>query len=72
MKIENITNQNNSFKKNFFIKYSNKFMSNVEPKNDGNVSDILADPKSNDKKMGLETLTIFPKEVKDGKTIITA
>ena len=25
-----------------------------------------------DKSMGLEILTIFPKEVKDGKTIITA
>ena len=72
MKIDNLTNQNNAFRKNFFIKYSNKFMSNVEPKEDTNVFHKLSILKKDDKKMGIETLTIFPKEIKDGKTIITA
>ena len=58
-------------RRNSFIKYSNSFMSvpEEEPEKDA----VKQNLKS--KKMGiecLETFTVFPKEVIDGKTIITA
>jgi len=53
--------------KNSFIRFSNSYMSVPEPE----------DPVENARpeKMGIENLeefTIFPKEVKDGRMIITA
>ena len=75
MKVSSISlNENSEQRRNSFIKYVNTFMS--KPKH----SDVdIATKKSNEandktQKMGIETLenfTIFPKEVKDGKTIIT-
>ena len=57
-------------RKNVFIRYSNSFMSmpnNINPANKA--------LEANNTKMGLETLenfTIFPKEIIEGKTVITA
>ncbi len=62
-------NENSLARRNFFIKYTNSFMSNTN----GNEEAIEKAKRLNEnKKKGIETLTIFPKEVKDGKTIITA
>ena len=58
-------------RKNVFIRYTNSFMSmpsGVSPAN-------KAFEANKSTKMGLETLenfTIFPKEIVEGKTIITA
>ena len=60
--------------KNLFIQYANSFM-NFRAGNEGNepVSKPETEPvKPADKTKGIETLTIFPKQVIDGKTIITA
>lgn len=57
--------------KNSFIRYSNSFMSMSEPE-DAKEKSFLSIPSKKDKLMGLETLTIFPKQVIDGKTVITA
>ena len=63
-----------SERKNLFIEYSNRFM-NFRANNDEETAvtkpEIESDKKVN-KAMGIETLTIFPKQVVDGKTIITA
>jgi len=59
-------------RKNIFIRYSNSFMS--MPSNINATNKAFEANKTNNK-MGLETLenfTIFPKEIVDGKTIITA
>jgi len=61
-------------RKNLFIQYANSFM-NFRAGNEGiePVSKPDTEPvKSTDKIKGIETLTIFPKQVIDGKTIITA
>ena len=59
-------------RKNFFIRYANSFMSAVnapeEPVDVAKTTNL--DNKCN-KSMGIETLTIFPKEIKNVKTIIT-
>ena len=48
-------------------------MSMASGKNEAAEKAFKANPeKKIDKSMGIETLTIFPKEVIDGKTIITA
>ena len=70
MKISSIS----SDRKDLFIKYANQFM-NFRSVQDGNstVTKPEIEPaKKTDKSMGIETLTIFPKQVIDGKTIITA
>ena len=57
-------------RKNVFIRYTNSFMS--MPATVNPASKAL---EANKTKMGLETLenfTIFPKEIVEGKTIITA
>ncbi len=60
-------------RRNMFIKYANSFMSMASGKNEAAEKAFKANPeKKIDKSMGIETLTIFPKEVIDGKTIITA
>ena len=61
-------------RKNMFIEYANSFM-NFKANNDGEESVTKPDTepvKQTGKTMGIETLTIFPKQVIDGKTIITA
>lgn len=65
-------------KRNFFIRYSNSFMSIPESDETPTKKAIKANPieiPEKPAKMGIENLqefTIFPKEVVDGKTIITA
>ena len=74
MKISSISQEHANLRKNMFINYSNSFMSMMN----GGEKAVEKAQKANipaenaDKSMGLEILTIFPKEVKDGKTIITA
>ena len=60
-------------RRNLFIKYSNSFMS--MPKGEESPVEkakLLGSENKIDKVKGIETLTIFPKQVIDGKTIITA
>ena len=60
-----------SQRKNLFIRYANSFMSASE----GIDPAAKAIAKNKPAKMGIETLenfTIFPKEVVEGKTVITA
>lgn len=59
-------------RRNMFIRFSNSFMSSPEV---ANPFDAAQEANKRPAKMGIENLeefTIFPKEVKDGKTIITA
>ena len=72
--ISAISSENCSPRKNLFIRFSNSFMSAPEVENPiekaGN-----ANPTTKPEKMGIENLeefTIFPKEIVDGQTIITA
>ena len=68
-------NDNCKPRKNMFIKYSNSFMSMMNGGNEAIEKAQKVNPvtdKKLDKSMGIETLTIFPKQVIDGKTIITA
>ena len=72
MKISAISS--NQSRRNLFIEYANSFM-NFKAAQDGeeNVTKPEIEPvKKIGKDMGIETLTIFPKQVIDGKTIITA
>lgn len=72
MNVSSISDSNS--RRNIFIEYANSFM-NFKADNDSNDSGVtnpIAQEKKLDKKMGIETLTIFPKQVIDGKTIITA
>lgn len=68
-------NDNCKPRRNMFIKYSNSFMSMMTGGNEAIEKAQKVNPvtdKKLDKSMGIETLTIFPKQVIDGKTIITA
>ena len=68
--ISQISEENSNHRRNLFIQYSNSFMS--MPKVDNVFSKAN---NANKQKMGIENLeefTIFPKEVVNGKTIITA
>ena len=68
-------NDNCKPRRNMFIKYSNSFMSMMNGGNEAIEKAQKVNPvtdKKLDKSMGIETLTIFPKLVIDGKTIITA
>ena len=56
-------------RKDMFIRFSNSFMSSPE------IENPIEKTNQRPAKMGIENLeefTIFPKEVKDGKMIITA
>ena len=60
-------------RRNWFIRYSNSFMSSPETENPVEKANEANLKKP--AKLGIENLqefTIFPKEVVDGKTIITA
>ena len=68
-------NDNCKPRRNMFIKYSNSFMSMMNGGNEAIEKAQKVNPvtdKKLDKSMGIETLTIFPRQVIDGKTIITA
>lgn len=74
MKVSAITEEpvEESFKRNDFIRFSNKVMSN--PETPAPVEQPQAASKKS-AKMGIENLqefTVFPKQVIDGRTIITA
>lgn len=75
MNIDYVTTQNNTlYRKNKFIEYTNKFMSLGYAKEHNNEKKEFSYDKHlkvNDD-MGIEKLTIFPKKIKDGITIITA
>jgi len=61
-------------RRNLFIRFSNSFMSSPEVENPIEKANAT-NPTTKPEKMGIENLeefTIFPKEVVDGKTIITA
>ena len=61
-------------RRNAFIRYSNNFMSAPEVEEPTEKA-FAANKKSRNEKMGIENLeqfTIFPKEVVDGRTVITA
>ena len=72
--IQAISNQENESKKSLFIRFSNSFMSSPEIENPIEKASTI-NPINKPAKLGIENLqefTIFPKEVKDGQTIITA
>ena len=61
--------------RNLFIEYANSYMNfkaNQDSESENTITNPVNTEKKTDKKMGIETLTIFPKQVIDGKTIITA
>ena len=70
--ISQASNENCTPRRNLFIRLSNSFMSSPEVENPiEKANEINKKPV----KMGIETLeefTIFPKEIIDGKTVITA
>ena len=71
--ISNISADDTCQRKNMFIRYSNSFMS--MPVNENIYAKANDANKAKVQKMGIENLeefTIFPKEVVEGKTIITA
>lgn len=60
-------------RRNLFIQLSNTFMSSPEVESPIERANLIA--KQKNQKLGIENLqefTIFPKEVKEGQTIITA
>lgn len=63
-------------RRNLFIRYSNSFMSMANGNSEAVERAQKANPTSDDNKLnkikGIETLTIFPKQVIEGRTIITA
>ena len=72
--IQTIQNQDNDSRRNLFIRLSNSFMSSPEVENPIEKTNTI-NPTNKPVKLGIENLqefTIFPKEVKDGQTIITA
>ena len=72
----NVSSLNNDSRKNMFIKYANSFMSNPTQTPDEIAEKAQTNlPQKDNKSMGIETLTtfsIYPKQVVNGKTIITA
>jgi len=78
MKISAISQDNdNNLRRNFFIRYANSFMSAPSSENPVEKAGTLTPVETAKKpaKMGIENLqefTIFPKQVVDGRTIITA
>lgn len=58
--------------RNAFIRYANMFMGTKSPDEEASTLTPVNPDKKDDKIKGLETLTIFPKEIIDGKMVITA
>ena len=76
MNVSAISSNESNARKNLFIKYANQYMS-FRANQDGSDTTPVTKPDSQpvnkiNKSMGIETLTIFPKQVIDGRTIITA
>lgn len=72
MNVSTVTSNNSDSRRNSFIQYANSFMS-LSKNNTANAVEKAHNANNKaDKSMGIETLTIFPKQVIDGKTIITA
>lgn len=59
-------------RRNLFIEYANSFMGINEDPTPVEKSGKTEPETKVDKVKGLETLTIFPKQVIDGKMVITA
>ena len=75
MNVSAISANDSNSRRNLFIQYANHFMSfraNPEADTEPAVTKPVKPVKKIDKSMGIETLTIFPKEIVDGKTVITA
>lgn len=78
MNISSVSINDSQPRRNMFIRYSNSFMSMMNGNNEAVEKAQKANPVEAPEKpvkMGIENLqefTIFPKEVVDGKTIITA
>ena len=77
MKVSSIQANENDLRRNMFIRYANSFMSNPDDDSDSPVEKAgnIDTQNSLNKSKGIETLTsfsIFPKQVINGKTIITA
>ena len=77
MKISAISQDNNNQRRNLFIQFSNSFMSSTGVDSSVEKINKIAKQSIENKpaKLGIENLqefTIFPKQVVDGKTIITA
>ncbi len=72
MHVSSISATESNLRRNLFIKYANSFMGN--PQVDNPVEEAeKANPETKVNKIkGIETLTIFPKEIIDGKMVITA
>ena len=71
--ISNITDENSNLRRNMFIRLSNAFMSNTEASNPIEKANLIN--KQRTQKLGIENLeefTIFPKEIVNGKMVITA
>ena len=67
----NVSSISSTERKNMFISYANRFM-NFGINREKPEIESEASEKKLDKVKGIETLTIFPKQVIDGKTVFTA
>ena len=74
MNVSAVSSHEEGFRKNHFIQYANSFMANPNPESVDTQenSPVVNTDKKLDKTMGIETLTIFPKQVINGKTTIIA
>ena len=76
MNVSSISAADSNTRRNLFIQYANRFMSfKAEPENADEIfgtTPVIQPVQKQNIAMGIETLTIFPKEVINGKTIITA
>ena len=73
MNVSSISLDESNHRRDLFIKYANSFMSNpAEEPEEAAEKALKANDKKVDKVKGLETLTIFPKQVIEGRTVITA
>ena len=72
MNVSSISNNSKS-RVQAYIDYANSFMAFKSNNDDNTVTKPDTEPvKKADKSMGIETLTIFPKQLIDGHTVITA
>lgn len=76
MNVSSISVNDNDTRRNLFIRFSNSFMSMKNNADEAVEKAQMANPANKKPgKMGIENLqefTIFPKEIVDGQTIITA
>ena len=76
MNVSSVTMNDSLSRKNLFIRYANSFTASINNNEDveGEISPMppTKPDKKVDKNMGIETLTIFPKQIVEGKTVIIA